>query len=66
MRSLAPEVLQTAKVQRWSPDDLLRTLVDASQIDDLAPGVEEIDDSTPELRWVSMSSHCCLLRWTAA
>jgi DNA replication protein DnaC len=29
MRSLAPEVLQTAKVQRWSPDELLRTLVDA-------------------------------------
>jgi DNA replication protein DnaC len=29
MRSLAPEVLQTAKVQRWAPDELLRTLVDA-------------------------------------
>ena len=29
IRSLAPEVLQTAKVQRWAPDELLRTLVDA-------------------------------------
>ena len=29
MRALAPEVLQTAKVQRWAPDELLRTLVDA-------------------------------------
>jgi DNA replication protein DnaC len=28
MRSLAPEVLQTAKVQRWAPEELLRTLVD--------------------------------------
>jgi hypothetical protein len=37
-----------------------------SEIDNLAPGIEEIDDSTSELRWVSPSSHCCLLRWTAA
>jgi DNA replication protein DnaC len=29
MRSLAPEVLQNAKVQRWTPEELLRTLVDA-------------------------------------
>jgi len=29
MRSLAPEVLQIARVQRWAPDELLRTLVDA-------------------------------------
>lgn len=29
VRSLAPEVLQTAKVQRWSPEELLRTLVEA-------------------------------------
>ena len=29
IRSLAPEVLQTAKVQRWAPEELLRTLVDA-------------------------------------
>jgi DNA replication protein DnaC len=29
IRSLAAEVLQTAKVQRWAPDELLRTLVDA-------------------------------------
>jgi DNA replication protein DnaC len=29
MRSLAPEILQSAKVQRWAPDELLRTLVDA-------------------------------------
>jgi hypothetical protein len=31
MRSLAPEVLQTAKVQRWAPDEILRTLVDAAE-----------------------------------
>ena len=29
IRGIAPEVLQTAKVQRWAPDELLRTLVDA-------------------------------------
>jgi len=29
IRELAPEVLQTAKVQRWPPDELLRTLVAA-------------------------------------
>ncbi len=29
MRTLAPEVLQSAKVQRWAPEELLRTLVEA-------------------------------------
>ncbi len=29
VRKLAPEVLQTAKVQRWAPEELLRTLVEA-------------------------------------
>ena len=29
MRQLAPELLVTAKTQRWSPEELLRTLVDA-------------------------------------
>jgi DNA replication protein DnaC len=29
VRRLAPEVLRTAKTQRWSPEDLLRTLVEA-------------------------------------
>lgn len=29
VRKMAPEVLQTAKVQRWPPDELLRTLVEA-------------------------------------
>jgi DNA replication protein DnaC len=29
IRSLAPEVLQTAKTQRWAPDEVLRTLVEA-------------------------------------
>lgn len=29
VRRIAPEVLQTAKVQRWAPDELLRTLVEA-------------------------------------
>jgi DNA replication protein DnaC len=29
IRRLAPEVLQTAKVQRWAPDEVLRTLVEA-------------------------------------
>lgn len=29
IRQLAPEVLQTAKVQRWAPEELLRTLVEA-------------------------------------
>lgn len=27
MRELAPELLQTAKTQRWAPQDLLATLV---------------------------------------
>lgn len=29
IRQLAPEVLQTAKTQRWAPDEILRTLVEA-------------------------------------
>ncbi len=29
VRRMAPEVLRTAKVQRWPPDELLRTLVEA-------------------------------------
>lgn len=29
VRQLAPEILQTAKTQRWAPDELLRTLVEA-------------------------------------
>ncbi len=29
VRQIAPEVLQTAKTQRWAPDELLRTLVEA-------------------------------------
>jgi hypothetical protein len=29
MRQLAPELLVTAKTQRWAPEELLRTLIDA-------------------------------------
>jgi DNA replication protein DnaC len=29
MRQLAPELLATAKTQRWAPEELLRTLIDA-------------------------------------
>ena len=29
MRQLAPELLVTVKTQRWSPEDFLRTLVEA-------------------------------------
>lgn len=29
VRAIAPEVLQTAKTQRWKPEEVLRTLVDA-------------------------------------
>lgn len=29
VRRIAPEVCQTAKTQRWSPEDLLRTLIEA-------------------------------------
>ncbi len=29
VRQIAPEILQTAKTQRWAPDELLRTLVEA-------------------------------------
>lgn len=29
MRALAPELLLTAKTQRWAPEELLRTLVEA-------------------------------------
>ncbi len=29
VRAIAPEILQTAKTQRWPPDELLRTLVEA-------------------------------------
>jgi DNA replication protein DnaC len=29
VRRLAPEVIATAKVQRWAPDEFLRTLLEA-------------------------------------
>ena len=29
MRALAPELLQTAKTQRWAPEEVLRTLIEA-------------------------------------
>ena len=29
MRRLSPELLLTAKTQRWSPEDFLRTLIEA-------------------------------------
>ena len=29
IRQIAPELLITAKTQRWAPEDLLRTLIDA-------------------------------------
>lgn len=29
VRAVAPEVLQTAKTQRWAPEEVLRTLVEA-------------------------------------
>jgi DNA replication protein DnaC len=29
MRELAPELLITARTQRWAPEELLRTLIDA-------------------------------------
>ncbi len=29
MRRLAPELLLTAKTQRWAPEELLRTLIEA-------------------------------------
>ncbi len=29
VRAIAPEVLATAKTQRWAPEELLRTLVEA-------------------------------------
>jgi DNA replication protein DnaC len=29
VRRLAPEILQTAKVQRWAPEEVLRTLIEA-------------------------------------
>jgi hypothetical protein len=29
IRALAPELLATAKVQRWAPEEVLRTLIEA-------------------------------------
>jgi DNA replication protein DnaC len=29
VRSMAPDVLQTAKTQRWTPEEVLRTLIEA-------------------------------------
>ena len=29
LREIAPEVLQAAKLQRWAPEELLRTLIEA-------------------------------------
>ena len=33
VRRLAPEILQTAKVQRWAPEEVLRTLYRAKSSD---------------------------------
>ena len=37
VRAMAPEVLQAAKVQRWSPEELLRTLVEARSRHGMSP-----------------------------
>ena len=29
IRAIAPEICQTAKTQRWAPDEFLRTLIEA-------------------------------------
>ena len=38
MRALAPELLVTAKTQRWAPEELLRTLV--GLLDEWTPVIE--------------------------
>ena len=37
MRRLAPELMVTAKTQRWSPEEFLRTLIDAEMTSATSP-----------------------------
>ena len=43
MRRMAPELMITAKTQRWSPEEFLRTLLDAE--------IASRDESKAVLRW---------------
>ena len=48
MRQLAPELLVTAKTQRWSPEEFLRTLVEA----EIAARDESNAKAQAQVRWV--------------
>ena len=48
MRRIAPELLVTAKTQRWSPEEFLRTLVQAEITATSANTKKQKDDSASE------------------
>ena len=47
MRRLAPELLVTAKTQRWSPEELLRTL---AHVDFLDAAITDLDTRLDQVR----------------
>jgi hypothetical protein len=42
MRQLAPELLLTAKTQRWAPEEVLRTLIEAGTPPTPGPGSKQL------------------------
>jgi DNA replication protein DnaC len=73
IRALAPEVLQTAKTQRWAPEEVLRTLVEAevaardaaNQTARLKAAGSTIPPATfhylASLEWLQGSENLCLI-----
>jgi DNA replication protein DnaC len=61
IRQLAPELLITAKTQRWAPEELLRTLIDA-ELDRPACSIPGPTlDYLASLEWITAAENLCLV-----
>src|SRR6516225_10234133 len=61
MRRLAPELLVTARTQRWNPEEFLRTLIDA-EFDVAASSIPAATfDYLASLEWIRAAENTCLI-----
>src|SRR6516225_2541893 len=61
MRRLAPELLVTARTQRWNPEEFLRTLIDA-EFDVAASSIPPATFSyLTSLEWIRGAENTCLI-----
>src|SRR6266540_251515 len=67
VRVIAPEVCQTAKTQRWAPDEFLRTLIEAeiAARDDFKVQASSVPQATfnyiAGLEWIRAKENLCLV-----